>query len=126
MIIKLLLAALLTAVAWIAIAVLYVAIAREIKTCHGEPPSGPQEPWAWRSVDSRKCWYQGPRKYPRELLRWPIPEAQPARDEEEPAFTRQPAPPILARDEEFEDRWAAQYDFRWSYDPFPIERWKMW
>lgn len=109
--------------------------AQEIKDCVAEPPNAPQEQWAWRTIDGRRCWYQGRRMYPKHLLRWSVPGTEMPKDEPEgidsikelaPSMRGEIESRVYARDEEFEGRWNAIHDHRWARDPVPIERWRMW
>jgi hypothetical protein len=101
-----------------------VATATPVK-CYSTPPQG--QGWvAWQTVDGKRCWYAGKRRIDKSLLRWDKPsidvEPMPPPTEDELPTE---APPIRAQDE-FEDRWSAQHDHRWSRDPLPINQWKLW
>jgi hypothetical protein len=98
------------------------AEAAEIKKCYLSPPQA-EEQRSWRMIDGKKCWYIGPRKMDKSLLKWE-PE-QPV--ESEPMPLPVEAPPVRAEGpSEFEDRWQGLYDHRTARDPFPINRWRVW
>lgn len=47
--------------------------------------------WSYRTVDGKKCWYQGPRMMPKGNLKWvieePVPmEVKPAEPEDDGSF----------------------------------------
>ena len=88
--------------------------------CHVAPPQV-LEQRSWLTIDGRKCWYIGPRRIDRSLLYWE--REQPI--EIEPMPLPVDAPAIRAQDE-FEDRWNAQYDHRTARDPQPLEQWRLW
>jgi hypothetical protein len=46
--------------------------------CHLTYPGDtrPQD-WAYRTIDGKKCWYQGPRMLPKDRLQWQAPPMEP-------------------------------------------------
>jgi hypothetical protein len=89
--------------------------------CHVEPKADGNR-WWWRTFEGKRCWYTGgPRMIDKSLLYWP---------REEPPYEPDPPewiedPPLINRGE-FQDRWDGMLDTRFSRDPFPVERWRMW
>jgi hypothetical protein len=77
-----------------------LALLCQILDCHPEYPGYTGDLWSWRMIEGRKCWYAGPRKLPKERLRWAKP-----REEEPPTWIVNPPPPAAPVDEEFELRW---------------------
>jgi hypothetical protein len=82
--------------------------------CKVEPPSRPPEPWAWRTIDGKRCWYAGARGRSKALLRWP--KVVPAADVKaaEPAPEPEIVQPVQPGYDYFRDRWQPIEDLeRW-------------
>jgi hypothetical protein len=41
--------------------------------CRAAPPSNAQQPWTYRLIDGRKCWYEGKNMISKSLLQWSAP-----------------------------------------------------
>jgi hypothetical protein len=62
--------------------------------------------WAWRTIDGRQCWYEGPPMMPKERLRWPL---LPAAELPPPEFITDHQPfPTPPPPTEFELRWRGE------------------
>ena len=101
--------------AWVALALLgasIIIIGMILLTgsAHGkiaciEAPDGTAARWAWRMVESRKCWFKGvPKQYDRDDLYWPAPPAAPktvdsekeaAPEEVKPVVVEPPLDPVI-------------------------------
>ena len=46
--------------------------------CKAELPAAPTGHWSWRTVDGKRCWYQGPPGMDKANLQWPRPTRSPA------------------------------------------------
>jgi hypothetical protein len=94
----------------IAIFLLMTTASAAATDCRSDAPTAPREPWSWRLIDGRKCWYQGLPKRDKSTLRWPAEHKPEPRPEPVPAI----GPPVLLPSERdlmeeyelrFEDRW---------------------
>jgi hypothetical protein len=92
--------------------------ARAIDCQESYPTEQRPADWAWRTIDGRQCWYQGPKMLPKHNLKWP---SQPKQEAiQEPSQPKQEAiqearPPsfIMFNDNDFNGRWQAMYEPYW-------------
>jgi hypothetical protein len=48
--------------------------------CSARPVAGGKEPWVYRTVEGKKCWYRGTKVIPKAELHWPVSASAELRD----------------------------------------------
>lgn len=96
--------------------------------CRATLPSDRKEHWAWRMIDGRQCWYQGPTGLDKSLLHWPAaappPAAEPPATEAMAPIAKPPAPEPLPADEPMADESERLAASVWPpYDQEFADRW---
>jgi hypothetical protein len=95
---------------------LLIGLPAQAKQCSAARPSNPHgQWWSWRSIDGRKCWYEGRAMIPKSSLQW----AAQASAQSKAGATPKSVQPETANDpldsqasvpdaDSFESRWRAR------------------
>lgn len=102
------------------------ALPRERIVCSERPASSKY--WSWREIDGRRCWFEGHRSMPKEMLYWRAHDVERTPDRTVAVV----APPPLTAEQlllmQGRQRWLDMFTEQvlpWAMNPQPVSEWKL-